>query len=143
MTTTFATQEFLHDPEAGTVGDCWRAGIASILGVPIADVPHFVRDYPDAEGATTAAWFDETCRWLTEHHGVIALFYDVPTAARADGRAEVSAYPYILLDGRSPRDLPHVVVADAITGEMLHDPHPTRTGLTTVKGAFVLVKAVA
>lgn len=139
----FVDQEFLHDPEAGTVGDCWRAGIASILGLPLEDVPHFVRDYPTAEGATTAAWFDETCRWLTEHHGVTALFYDNPEAIRAEGRAEdhQRVHRLILLDGRSPRDVAHVVVGDAITGEMVHDPHPTRAGLTTVTGAFVLVKA--
>lgn len=136
----FVDQEFLHDPDAGITGDCWRAGIANVLGVPLETVPHFVRDYPDPEGATRSAWFDETCRWLSEHHGVTALFYDVPEAIRAECRLEESAFPLILLDGRSPRDIPHVVVGDAITGEMLHDPHPSRAGLTTVTGAFVLVK---
>lgn len=137
----FATQEFLHDPEAGTVGDCWRAGIASIIGLSIDQVPHFVREYPTEDGDETARWFDETCRWLTEHHGVTALFYDQPECVRAENRREISAYPNILIDGRSPRDVAHVVVGDSITGEILHDPHPTRAGLTTITGAFVLVKA--
>jgi len=137
----FVTQEVLHDPAAGTVGDCWRAGIASVVGVPLAGVPHFVRDYPDPEGATEAAWFAETCRWLTAHHGVTALFYDNPEQVRAERRLEESAFPHILIDGRSPRDVAHVCVGDAITGEILHDPHPTRAGLATVTGAFVLVEA--
>jgi hypothetical protein len=131
-TTAFADQEYLHDPVAGTVGDCWRAGIASI--------PHFVRDYPSRDEDTTVRWFDETCRWLTEHHGVTALYYDQPEATRAENRAEVSAFPHILIDGRSPRDVAHVVVGDATTGRILHDPHPTRAGLTDITGAFVLVK---
>lgn len=139
----FATQEFLHDPAAGTVGDCWRAGIASIIGRSIGQVPHFVRDYPDLDGDETARWFDETCRWLTEHHGVTALFYDQPEQVRAENRREISAYPHILIDGNSPRfgNVKHVVIGDATTGEILHDPHPDRTGLTTVTGAFVLVDA--
>lgn len=142
-TSSFVDQEFLHDPAAGAIGDCWRAGIASILGLSLDEVPHFVRDYPTPADATSAVWFNETCRWLTEHHGVTALFYDNPAAIRAEGRSEQSAFPLILLDGRSPRDIAHVVVGDAITGEMLHDPHPSRAGLLTVTGAFVLVKAAS
>lgn len=137
---TMATQQHLHDPASGTVGDCWRAGIASILGVPITTVPHFVRDYPNHPGDTTARWFDETCRWLTEHHQATILYYATPDATRAENRTETSAYPHILIDGISPRGVPHVIVADAHTGEPLHDPHPSRDGLTTITGAFVIVR---
>ncbi|MCX2931363.1 hypothetical protein ORI20_13850 [Mycobacterium sp. CVI_P3] len=137
----FEDQEFLHDPETGTVGDCWRAGIASVLGRPIAEVPHFVRDYPSQEGDETARWFAETRGWLLKHHQVEVLYYDNPDAVRAECRAEVSVFPHILIDGRSPRgDFFHVVVGDAETGEMVHDPHPDRTGLREITGAFVLVR---
>ena len=136
--TAFATQEFLHDPDAGTIGDCWRAGIASVLGIPIADVPHFLRDNPDQEGDTEARWFNATQRWLTERR-LAVLWYDNPDAVRAECRGETSAFPHILVDGYSPRGVRHVVVGDAITGEVLHDPHPSRDGLTSVTGAFVLV----
>lgn len=141
----FVDQEFLHDPESGTVGDCWRAGIASVLGLDLHDVPHFVRDYPTPAGATNAVWFDETCRWLTAEHGVTVLFYDNPDAIRAENRPDdhLRARRLILLDGRSPRDVAHVVVGDAITGEMLHDPHPSKAGLSSVTGAFVFAKADA
>ena len=144
MTTdvAFSDQEFLHDPETGVLGDCWRASIASVVGCPIADVPHFVRDYPQQEGDETARWFAETCRWLSEHYGVTVLFYDQPRAVRAEYRTEVSAFMHIVIDGKSPRfDLNHCVVGDAVTGEIVHDPHPDRTGLREVTGAFVLVRA--
>lgn len=139
-TVAFVDQEFLHDPENGVLGDCFRACIASVVGRPLSEVPHFVRDFPNVEGDDTAQWFAATQRWLAQL-GVMALFYDNPRAARADARAEVSAYPHILIDGISPRfpGVHHVVVGDAITGEILHDPHPDRTGLTEVTGAFVLV----
>ena len=39
-------QEFLHDPESGIVGDCFRACIATVLSqwepdIELSDVPHF------------------------------------------------------------------------------------------------------
>jgi len=34
-------QKFLHDPENGVYGDCHRACYASILGVPLDEIPHF------------------------------------------------------------------------------------------------------
>ncbi|WP_319456884.1 MULTISPECIES: hypothetical protein [unclassified Mycobacterium] len=138
--TTFVDQEHLHDPATGTIGDCWRAGIASVLGCPIVDVPHFVRDYPNQEGDTTARWFDETQRWLTEHHGVTIVYYDQPDAVRAECRLQRSAFPFILIDGYSPRGVAHVVVGDAITGEVVHDPHPSRDGLERTRGAFAVVR---
>ncbi|WP_156748614.1 hypothetical protein [Mycobacterium sp. 1465703.0] len=141
MTTRFVDQEFLHDPDTGSVGDCWRAGIASILGCPIAAVPHFVRDYPNQDGDEVARWFAETQQWLIANHDVTILYYDTPDAVRAECRAETSSYPHILIDGRSPRGVAHVVVGDAITGEIMHDPHPSRDGLADITGAFVLCEA--
>lgn len=133
---TFADQEYLHDPENGSVGDCWRACIASVIGRPIAEVPHFVRDHGD-EG-----WFEATNAWLAEHVGQTFLYYDGEHAARAERRHEVTPREYVLLDGKSPRgDWYHVVVADAVTGEVVHDPHPSRAGLASIAGVFALVPA--
>lgn len=140
---TFVDQEHFHDPATGTVGDCWRACIASIVGCPIAHVPHFVRDYPNDESDDIARWFAESRRWLEENYQVTVLYYDKPEAVCAERRIETSAYPHILIDGRSPRgDFFHVVVGDAITGEIVHDPHPSRAGLASITGAFVLCKTL-
>ena len=143
MIAQFVDQEYLHDPAAGVLGDCWRASIASVIGRPTAEVPHFVRDYFDDEGSDEARWFAETCRWLTQRHGVTVLYYDSPEAVRSAMRTEISAYPHILIDGISPRyaGIHHVVVGDANTGEIVHDPHPTRAGLVSITGAFVLVRS--
>lgn len=35
-------QLHMHDPEAGTSGDCYRTAIACLLGLQAEDVPHFV-----------------------------------------------------------------------------------------------------
>jgi hypothetical protein len=39
--------------------------------------------------------------------------------------------------GLSRRGTPHVIVMR--NGQVVHDPHPTRDGLTSVEGAFVLL----
>ncbi|WP_131630691.1 hypothetical protein [Mycolicibacterium llatzerense] len=67
----FADQEFLSNPEAGIVGDCWRACIANALSLPIADVPHFVRDH-DTD------YVEATQQWL-EQEGELPLVFCPPT----------------------------------------------------------------
>lgn len=47
----------------GVIGNCWPACIASLLGVSIDDVPHFLALYGSAA-------IDETRRWLRENHGL-------------------------------------------------------------------------
>lgn len=130
---TFADQEYLHDPASGTVGDCWRACIASVIGCPITEVPHFVRDHG-------TEWFEATNAWLTERCGELILYYEGEDVALAEHRRELTTRDYVVLDGKSPRgDWYHVVVADAVTGEIMHDPHPSRAGLASITGVFALV----
>ena len=44
---------------------------------------------------------------------------------------------YFLVCGESPRGVLHEVVY--LDGKMIHDPHPSNAGITTVKDVFVLV----
>ena len=44
---------------------------------------------------------------------------------------------YFLVCGESPRGVLHQVVYHG--DKMVHDPHPSNAGITTVKDAFVLV----
>tara|TARA_B100000519_G_scaffold202912_1_gene222979 strand:- start:40475 stop:40870 length:396 start_codon:yes stop_codon:yes gene_type:complete len=121
---TFVDQEFLNDPTTGLVGDCWRSAIASVLGVPRDAVPHFVRDYGDD-------WMRATLDWLQTNEQPTLRYtedYTFPI-----GR---SASPYVMMAGKSPRGHPHAVVADARTGEVVHDPHPSREGLSKTWGVF-------
>lgn len=41
------TQQFLHDPSNGVWGDCQRAVLASLLELPIEEVPHFALEAKD------------------------------------------------------------------------------------------------
>ena len=45
-------QLYKHDPEAGTIGDCWRTCIACLLDRSPEDVPHIMVDcWEDSETA--------------------------------------------------------------------------------------------
>lgn len=112
-------QEFINIP-GEQYGDCMRACIASLLDIPIADVPHFLRD---ADGDATAFW-----------HGV----YDFTEARGFDYSPEHARFKKILaadlngyhiIGGPSPRGggLLHAVVG--LNGEIVFDPHPSKTGL--------------
>ncbi|MCX8559795.1 hypothetical protein OS122_02630 [Mycolicibacterium mucogenicum] len=125
--TEFADQEFLSDPDIGIVGDCWRACIANALELPIADVPHFVRDYDSAFLEATQAWL--------ELNDVPRLLFRCAFFPIAE-----SLKPFGILVGRSPRDVQHAVLVNTETGEIVHDPHPSRAGLTSIAGAYVFAQ---
>lgn len=125
---TFVDQEFLNDPDAGVVGDCWRACIAGLLGyLTSADVPHFV-----AQDETELDWLEQTQQWLRKQCGFELHYFanQYPITS--------SVMPLVIVVGRSPRGIGHAILARADTGAVVHDPHPSRDGLVDTTGVFVL-----
>jgi len=111
------------DPDA-IPGDCWRTALACLLEVPRDTVPHFIHLYPD-EGSE---WWHASVKWVEEQMPGWTLYNLVP-------EFPVYLHPEdspkkILLTGQSPRgNWQHVVVADALTGELIHDPFPSGAGV--------------
>lgn len=109
-------------------GNCMQAAFASLLNLPLDQVPHFV-----AHGDEWRKTVDE---WLTAR----GLWY-LPVAVELLGGA---CWPrhlntLCLLSGDSPRgNFQHMVVgrirfdAGEWFAEMVHDPHPSRAGLVKV-----------
>ena len=93
-------------------GNCLQAAVASLLDLPLADVPHF---------AAEEDWFG--C------YGAFAASrgcFIVQTTIPVDGA-------YGIGFGKSPRgEYNHAVVS--FGGEVAHDPHPSRDGLRTWEG---------
>lgn len=107
-------QEFLHNPSAGVEGDCFRAVIASLLELPISDVPHFAQL---SKGVTDF--------WELAYDFLDSKGYEyVPSKLPPAGALEFHA-----MSGPSPRGngSHHGVVGR--NGEVAHDPHPSRAGL--------------
>lgn len=112
-------QEFLHDPANGTQGDCIRAVIASLLDLPIAQVPHFAQD----ERVEVFGFYTQLDEFL-EQHG-----YDMAWNASPIYHLKKGMAIYHCISGPSPRD---ETVHHAVVGRNCHvffDPHPSRLGL--------------
>lgn len=116
-------QEFVHKPEIGQYGDCQRAVIASLLNLPICDVPHFLHD-----GDTYEFW-DRIQSFLITYGYQWMVFKKSPAGVGElfFGSDEIDIYHEI--SGVSPRDpnVRHAVVG--CNGVIVHDPHPDKTGL--------------
>ena len=98
------TRYTLHD------GDCFTACVASILELPIAAVPAFVR-WGDA-------WLDCFDRWL----GGLGLSATHHAGTNPPPGYSIAGGPSLRFAGRT-----HSCVA--LDGVVVHDPHPSRDGL--------------
>ena len=123
-----------HDAN-GQPGNCYQAAIASVLELPLDEVPHFATFARD--------WFEQSAPWFRQR-GMIRSFYHEQAlkdlswplylAPGADFWGErVSHIVAALGAGPSPRGpFRHVVVLDPDSGAMIHDPHPSGAGVVEV-----------
>jgi len=108
-------------------GNCWSACIASLLELPIEEVPPFVK--LDRNGFLELAQ-----EWLGKR-GLFILRIRMPRAYLTGDDMRWHGIPEALCiaTGKSPRgDYGHSVVGrivDAYNFELLHDPHPDGTGI--------------
>lgn len=132
---TDTTQRW-HDGEEVTPGDCWRACLASLLEVPLAEVPHFIHLYPaaDVEGETPD-WWEASVTWVQQQRpGWTLAAYDRPEPWVSLWHPDMYQFASMpkreILTAPSPRgDWMHSVIVDAVTGELDHDPFPGGQGV--------------
>lgn len=130
-------QEFTHKPEVGQHGDCQRAVIASLLELPIAEVPHFGQI---AQGDADVFWC--SVQAFCESKGYAYLTMPAQSGAIFFGDCEGV---YHEISGPSPRgDFWHAVVG--MDGQIAFDPHPSRAGLagdpSTWNHSYLVLKKV-
>ena len=112
-------QTKLHNPENGINGNCMAASFASILELPLSEVPEF-------ENMGKNKWFQEVKDWL-EKIGFTLL----------EWQGETWLPGYYLAMGISERGVKHQVV---FKGDVLaHDPHPSRAGIKKVDEVWALL----
>lgn len=112
-------QEFIYIPNQ-QYGDCQRACIASVLDLPIADVPHFLRD---ADGCPSKFW--NSIYDFCEARG----FDYLPHQPGFDAEAAAHMGGFHIIGGPSPRGggILHAVVGK--DGSVYFDPHPSKEGI--------------
>ena len=118
-------QTTFSDPEAGTHGDCFRACVRTLLQDPMEDLPHPI----DTHGRWNQAFFTvlrDKYGWKRRKrdNGLKTFKSDLPTILIAGGLTERT-------DPKTGRPM-HAVVWDRNAGQMIHDPHPSRAGLTKI-----------
>lgn len=122
------TQMILADPARGdghdangVPGDCWKACIATLLGIQDYDsVPHFV---------TFEDWWGETVRYVWANTGQSLRKW-------RDPRNIPEGIELFIGTGPSPRGaFQHAVIVDR-EGCLVHDPHPSRLGVLEVQDFF-------
>lgn len=104
-------------------GNCFSACVATVLGLPISEVPYFM-GHADWCGAFNA--------WLLRR-GYYAMFLVVE-----DVNPDTFPWPpgYYIAGGRSSRG-GHAVVARGAA--IVHDPHPWRSGLVGIEDITLIV----
>lgn len=115
-----------HDPDNGIYGDCYRATLATLLGVDTEQVPHFLHDNCDALTFNT-----RVNDYLAQFRLVYMSFnaWDIPQWKK-DAGISIPIYHEIADDSPRFSGTGHAVVGK--DGEVFHDPHPTKLGLPKV-----------
>lgn len=107
-----------HNPPE-SYGDCFRAALASVLGVDAQHVPHFLED------GITVGWLDRLRAWCFAR-GLYHITLD-PHTTLPPG--------YHIAFGTTEAGNQHCVVMD---GEVqAHDPSPNSTGLAKFEAFMV------
>ncbi len=102
-------------------GNCLQAAVASLLELPLETVPHFAA-IPGDDGEWWWALVE-----FARGHGFAIAQCDEPIGGVLG-----------IMTGKSPRgDFQHVVLARG--AEIVHDPHPSRAGVTTGNQWWYLV----
>jgi len=121
-------------------GNCFAACIASIFELPLEEVPNFSwigrNKHPDSDSAPVLGsgdWWYYLRDWLAARG---LMYFDMAI----DGTPPdiLRSLGYHVMTGKSPRgDWHHSVVG--YRGEIVHDPHPDRSGLRSAElfGVFV------
>lgn len=110
------TQTILDDQDPDTPGNCLQAAVASLLGLDLDAVPHFVQH-------------DD---WL-ERLGAFGQQAGYRVVYRSPGEPVPMGVAY----GRSPRGVQHAVVV--LDGVQVWDPHPSRAGLLSTSGILSFI----
>lgn len=100
-------------------GNCLQAVVASLLDLPLDEVPHFVQD--DVNSGGKVHWWHSMVEFVRTHGwGLHSAMLDTHPGE------------HLMVAGPSPRGkgIHHVVIYK--DGEMVHDPHPDRTGLVSI-----------
>jgi hypothetical protein len=125
-------QEFIHRPDEGQHGDCFRAVLASLMELPLQDVPHFLHD------GCSSDTFHRRINAFLDQFNMTLLVFDASTfniSAWIDQSGVRDLWHEV--SGMTERGVLHSCVGH--NGHVVHDPHPSKAGLIDVQYYSLLV----
>lgn len=122
----FHKQAFLHKPEEGVYGDCYRTCLACLLDLERDEVPQYYG--PDISVDEVLDLYDE---WLAERGLIeITVLYSsiVPLQEILDSVANCNPkLGFYMLTGTSKTDVNHVVICNG--NQIVHDTSLNNAGI--------------
>lgn len=127
-------------------GNCYAAAIASILEVPITEVPNVEVFYK----WDTLFWDDIMNKWLSLMgyelvNGLEFIVFHEDIIDKNDyshinieEEKERLKDKFYLVSGKSIRGVFHICIYQ--NGKLVHDPHPTKDGLITLENFQEIIK---
>lgn len=102
-------------------GNCMAACVASVLELPLAEVPNFV-DHGDQ-------WWAKLVEFLASRgFAVVWCRREAYACDQIDLSPMIASGHFLIVSGQSPRgDFLHCVIEHR--GKLVHDPHPSRAGI--------------
>lgn len=132
----FIDQTTFYDPESTPNkqrGNCLTAVVASFLDLSIEAVPNFVQDDVDHEGDPNWDWWRSLIEFVRTQGRELVYLNPVENPGATYGAfRDPEPDEFYAVIGVSPRDpnIRHIVIYQ--NGQLVHDPHPDRSGLLTV-----------
>lgn len=135
----FVKQTILHNPPEAN-GNCMAAVIASILEMPIEEVLPIQNmfELPDWN-IVLFCWIRER-GWIWRTAPEFQMYYQEGRGLDYIKETLVKDQPY-LVSGKTNRfggEVNHICIY--MNGQLVHDPHPDNTGLTTMEFFEVIEK---
>lgn len=132
------TQTKFTTTDQSVHGNCLAACLASLLELPLADVPA-LEEMGDE-------WFNAMFQFLNQHgYDYLGTKYTGPSSNRFWWEFLLEAQPgvdgYFIVGGKSPRawvTRGHAVIYK--DGVLAHDPHPSCAGLLEVEDVMLIVR---
>lgn len=128
-------QTMLHNPAEGHFGNCFTAVLASLLHLPIDQVPHFY----DARDTSDTQWQARVNEWLRPYGlGYVAIDASLTALMPAINLQDV----HHEIGGNTSRHAETLHSCVAFDGTVTFDPHPDDIGLTQPRslGMFVALR---
>jgi hypothetical protein len=109
----------------GNNGNCMQAVLATLLGVPLGDVPDFCNIYPAKD------WYDHLVRWLVVARHKAYVSYGVENQSHVQPLIDSGILYVEAGESKSTPGIQHAVISQ--NGKMVFDPNPLREGIVCTK----------